>query len=194
MKPRAFRLTEAEAAELQTAFQHCQDAKAKTRYQAVRLYGNGYAVEQIQDICGCIPRNLSNWVRAYRQRGLTTLLDHRLGGDRARLRHNQIEAVQSQLHRYTPAQSLGRDNCLGDGQFWTVPDLARLLEYGYGVAYESLTSYRTLLQKCGLSYQRPAKQYKSHSEVKIMDFEEALEKKTGGPRPGRAESGPPGRR
>jgi len=27
------------------------------------------------------------------------------------------------------------------------------------------------------SYQRPAKQYKSHSQVKLMEFEEALEKK-----------------
>lgn len=175
MKPRSLRLTAAEACELQTAYQHCQDAKAKTRYQAVRLYGTGYAVAQISDICGCTPRNLSNWTRAYRQRGLTALLDHRLGGNRARLKPEQIEAVQNQLHRYSPAQLLGRDHYIGDGQFWTAPDLARLLERDWDVVYESQTSYRTLLQKCGLSYQRPAKQYKSHSEAKLMDFEEALE-------------------
>ncbi len=55
--------------------------------------------------------------------------------------------------------------------------MARLLERDYGVTYQSQTSYRTLLQKCGLSYQRPAKQYKSHSEAKVMDFEEHLKKK-----------------
>lgn len=185
MKPRTFRLTEGEARELQMAYQYCQDAKAKTRYQAVRLYGTGYTVAQIVDICGCAPRNLSNWVRAYRQRGLTALLDHRQGGNHARLTPEQIEAVQNQLHRYTPAGLLGRDHCLSDGQFWTVPDLARLLKRDMGVVYESQTSYRTLLQKCGLSYQRPAKQYKSHSEFKLMDFEEALEKKIRGHCPGR---------
>ena len=61
MKPRLFCLTEAEAQEFQTAYQHCQDARAKTRYQAVRLYGTGYTTALIQDICGCTPRTLSNW-------------------------------------------------------------------------------------------------------------------------------------
>lgn len=180
MKPRLFCLAEGEVQELQIAYQHCQDAPAKIRYQAVRLYGTGYTTALIQDICGCTPRTLSNWVRAYQQRGLTALLDHRLGGNRAKLEPAQIEAVQNQLHRYTPAQLFGQDAC--GGQFWTIADLARLLERDYGVNYQSCTSYQTLLQKCGLSYQRPAKQYKSHSETKLMDFEEALEKKTDGRR------------
>ncbi len=193
MKPRSLCLTEREANELQSAFLHSQDTNAKTRYQAVRLYGTGYAVKQILDICGCNNRTLLHWTRTYRERGLTALLDHRLGGNRARLKPEQIEAVQNQLHRYTPAGLLGRDHCVGDGQFWTIADVARLLERDYGVLYQSRTSYQTLLQKCGLSYQRPAKQYKSHSEVKLMDFEERLEKKTGGHRPGRAGHGHSGR-
>jgi transposase len=186
MRPRAFCLTDQEARELQDAYQHCQDAQDKTRYQAVRLYGTGYGVGQIIDICGCSRTSLMEWASAYRQNGLTSLLDHRQGGNRARLTPEQIEAVQTQLHRYTPAQLLSRDHCVGDGQFWTVPDVAGLLERDYGVLYQSRTSYRTLLQKCGLSYQRPAKQYKSHSETRLMDFEERLEKKTGGRRSGRA--------
>ena len=163
MKPRSFCLTEGKAQQLQTAYQHCQDAPAKARYQAVRLYGTGYTTALIQDICGCTPCTLSNWVRAYQQRGLTALLDHRLGGNRACLTPEQIEAVQTKLHRYTPAGLLGRDHCVGEGQFWTVPDVARLLQRDFGVIYASKTSYRTLMQKCELSYQCPAKQYKSHS-------------------------------
>lgn len=194
MRPRAFCLTDREARELQDAYQHCQDAQDKTRYQAVRLYGSGYGVGQILDICGCSRTSLMEWAAAYRQHGLTALLDHRLGGNRARLRPDQVKAVQTKLHRYTPAQLLGRDDCVGGGEFWTVPDLARLLERDFGVLYDSPTSYRTLLQKCGLSYQRPAKQYKSHSEAKLMDFEERLEKKTDGPRPERTADGRPGRR
>jgi transposase len=193
MKSRTLCLTEGQAHELQAAFLHCRDAADKIRYQAVRLYGTGYPVAQITDVCGCSRRTLLHWTRAYQQRGLTALLDHRQGGNRARLTPEQIEAVQNQLHRFTPAQLLGRGHCAGDGQFWTVPDLARLVERDYGVVYESQTSYRTLLQKCGLSYQRPAKQYKSHSEVRLMDFEEALEKKTDGHCPGRTGHSHPGR-
>ena len=66
---------------------------------------------------------------------------------------------------------------MGQGQFWTIPDLATLLKRDYEVVYQSKTSYYTLLAKCGFSSQRPAKQYKSHSDFKVMDFEEALEKK-----------------
>lgn len=182
MRPRTFRLNEDEAQQLLAAYQHCQEAAAKIRYQAVRLYGTGYGVPQITDICACHPTTLMDWVRTYRERGLTALLDHRHGGNRARLTPEQIETVQNRLHGYTPAALLGRDHCVGDGQFWNVPDLARLLKRDFGVTYQSQTSYRTLLQKCGLSYQRPAKQYKSHSTAKLMDFEEALEKKIGGHR------------
>lgn len=178
MSTRKFGLTDEEANRLQAAYLHCNNADTKIRYQATRLYGTGYKVEQIIDICGCSRRSLVNWIRAYKERGLTSLVDHRLGGNHARLKAEQIEAVQNQLHRYPPAQLLGRDACVGDGQFWTVADLAQLLQRDYGVSYQSSTSYRTLLGKCDFSYQRPAKQYKSHSEVKLMEFEEALEKKT----------------
>ena len=176
MRTRTFRLTEQEANELQAAYLHCRNAETKIRYQAVRLYGLGYALAQIKDICACSTSSLMQWNRAYRQRGPTALLDHRLGGNRARLRPEQIEAIQNQLHRYTPAQLLGRDACLSDGQFWTVGDLAQLVERDYGVSFQSPTSYRSLLKKCDFSHQRPAKQYKSHSDFKVMAFEEALEK------------------
>src|SRR5438094_964615 len=124
MRTRPFRLSDEQANALQAAYLHCRDADTKTRYQAVRLYGLGYPVEQICDICACTSRSLLRWCRAYREGGLAALLDHRQGGNRARLRPEQIEAVQNQLHRYTPAQLLGRDACTGDGQFWSVGDLA----------------------------------------------------------------------
>lgn len=177
MRTRTFRLTEAESSQLHAAYLHTQDANTKTRFQAVRLYGLGYSVAEILDICGGSHSRLLEWTRAYRQQGLPALLDHRQGGNRARLKPEQIETLQNQLHQYTPTQLLGRDKCVGQGAFWTVADLAHLVEREYAVVYQSPVSYYTLLAKCGLSYQRPAKQYKSHSDVKVMDFEENLEKK-----------------
>ena len=177
MSTRAFCLTEEQANELHAAFLQCRNADTKTRYQAVRLYGIGYAVAKIKDICGCSTTSLMEWCRAYRQYDLSALVDHRLGGNRARLKPHQIETIMNQLHTYTPAQLLGRDHCSADGQFWSIAELAKLLKRDYGVTYQSDTSYRTLLAKCDFSYQRPAKQYKSHSDVKVMDFEEDLEKK-----------------
>ena len=176
MRPRGFRLGEPEANQLQAAYLHARDAATKIRYQAVRLYGTNYPVASIGDICACSRTSLMEWVRAYRKRGLSALVDQRRGGNRARLQSQQLQVIQNQLHRYTPAQLLGKDVCVGDGQFWTVPDLAALLERDYALTYQSPTSYRNLLAKCGFSYQRPAKQYKSHSDFKRMQFEELLEK------------------
>jgi transposase len=167
MRTRTFRLTEAEANELHAANLHMPDADTKTRFQAVRLYGLGYTVAQILDICGGSHSRLLEWTRAYRQNGLTALLDHRKGGNHAKLKPAQLETLHNQLQCYTPAQLLGRDQCVGEGQFWTVPDLARLVLREHGVRYQSTTSYYTLLDKCGLSRQCPAKQYKSHSDVKV---------------------------
>lgn len=177
MSKRIFRLTQEQANELHAAYMHCRNADTKTRYQAVRLYGLGYAVPQIKDICGCSTTSLMEWCRAYRQHDLSALLDHRKGGNHARLKPAQREAIHKQLHTYTPAQLLGNEKKTADGQFWNIADLAVLLARDYGVVYQSPTSLRTLLHRCDLSYQRPAKQYKSHNEEKVMAFEETLEKK-----------------
>ena len=100
MSQRTFHLNPAEIAELQVAYHQCTHARTKIRFQAVRLYGTGYSVEQIQDICSCVRSSLLEWVAVYRDRGITALLDHRCGGNRARLTPPQREAVQKQLHTY----------------------------------------------------------------------------------------------
>ena len=177
MTTRKFSLTEAEANALQAAYLHMQNVDTKTRFQAVRLFGLGYVVEEILSICGGSQSSLYEWVRLYQQSGLTALLDHRKGGNYAKLQPDQIEAIHTQLQTYTPAQLLGGEACRGLGQFWTRGDLALLVERDYGVVYQSPTSYYCLLAKCGLSLQYPDKQFKSHNAIKLMEFEESLEKK-----------------
>jgi transposase len=176
MGTRTFKLNKTEVAELQCAYQNSQDGATRTRYQAVRLYGVGYPVAEIMDICGCSQRSLQEWCQRYRAEGLSGLLDHRVGGNRARLLAMEVEELSQLLHCYTPGQLLGPERSSGDGQYWSIPDLQQVVEQRYGVRYQSLTSYRTLFARCEFSYQRATKQYKSRNEVKVMDFEEALEK------------------
>jgi transposase-like protein len=85
MSTRKFVLTESEALALNAAYLHMQTADTKIRFQAVRLYGLGYAVSEILDICGASHSSLSAWVRLYQHSGLTALLDHRKGGNHAKL-------------------------------------------------------------------------------------------------------------
>lgn len=167
-------LTADQVTELQVAYDRCSEGNDKIRFLAVRLYGTGMATAEILSIVGCSRSSLMNWHRTYQAMGIAGLIDQRAGGNSAKLAPHQVEHVADQLARYTPEQLLGGDAV--SAQFWSVADLARLLERDYGVVYGSPTSYRTLLKRCGLSRQKPAKQYKSRSELKVSSFEELLEK------------------
>lgn len=176
MAKRKFTLTKSERKELLQAFRSCKDAATRTRYQAVRLYGEGYPVDEIMQITGCSRTSLMEWCRAYRDDHSQGLVDKRIGGNRAKLSKLQIEALQQMLHQYTPKGRLGPKASTANGQFWSVEDLALIVREQYGVAYQSRTSYTQLLHLCGLSYQKTEKVFKSRREIKVADFEEQLEK------------------
>jgi transposase len=176
MAKRKFVLTEAERKELLQAYRNCKDAATRTRYQAVRLYGEGYPVEEIMQITGCSRTSLMEWCRAYRADRSQGLVDKRLGGNRAKLSKLQIEALQQMLHQYTPKERLGSKAGTANGQFWSVEDLALVVREQYGVGYQSRTSYSQLLHLCGFSYQKTEKVFKSRRETQVADFEEQLEK------------------
>jgi len=104
------------------------------------------------------------------------LVDHRTGGNRAKLSRLQVEELQQKLHQYTPKELFGANASTVDGQFWTVADLVHVVREQYGVEYKSHTSYTNLLSLCGFSYQKTEKIFKSRSQTKVADFEEQLEK------------------
>jgi transposase len=176
MAKRKFILTKAEQKELLQAYRLCKDASTRTRYQAVRLYGEGYPEAEIEQITGCSRTSLMEWCRAYRADPLQGLVDHRAGGNSAKLNKWQIEELQAKLHQYTPQEVFGAKVSTVDGQFWTVDDLIRVVGDQYGVEYKSRTSYSSLLRVCGFSYQKTEKIFKSRSQTKVADFEEQLEK------------------
>jgi len=176
MAKRKFSLTETEWKELLQAYRTCKNAATRTRYQAVRLYGEGYPVEEIMQITGCSRTSLMEWCRAYREDHSQGLVDKRAGGNRAKLSKLQIESLQEILHQYTPKERLGPRAGTVNGQFWSVEDLALVVREQYGVKYQSRTSYSQLLHLCGFSYQKTEKVFKSRSQIKVADFEEQLEK------------------
>lgn len=176
MLKRQFVLTDAQVAELRQAYRQTKDGPARTRYQAVRLYGTGYAVPHVQAITGCSRTSLLDWCRLYRTRGRHGLVDRRVGGNRAKLTPTQRQAVCAKLHQYTPRQLFGPDTATPDGRFWTSADVKRAVFQWFGVRWDSHTSYLTLLTECQFSYQRTQKSFKSRREVEVMAFEERLEK------------------
>jgi transposase len=176
MAKRKFTLTQAEQKELLQAYRASKDAATRIRFQAVRLYGEGYPEKEIEQITGCSRTSLMEWCRTYREDHAQGLVDKRAGGNRAKLSRLQIEELQQILHQYTPKERLGPKASTADGQFWSVEDLALIVREKQGVEYQSRTSYSCLLRLCGFSYQKTEKVFKSRSETKVADFEEQLEK------------------
>ena len=177
MAKRQFQLNESEERDLQLAYENCKSGPARTRLQAVRLYGTGYATKEIEIITGVERRLLLRWCAKYRRGGVTVLYDQRKGGNHRLLTPTQVAQVRAKLHQYRPVDVLGGGQvATADGLHWTVPNLRQALAMWQGVTYKSDTAYRTLLMRCGFSFQRAGKQYRSRSESKRMDFEEQLEK------------------
>jgi transposase len=174
MAKRKFSLSTEEQKELLRAYRTCKDADTRTRYQAVRLYGTGLPEAEIEQITGCSRTSLLEWCRAYRADPSQGLVDKRVGGNRAKLSSLQVEELQQRLHQYTPKERLGSKAT--DGQFWSVADLALVVQERYGIEYQSRTSYIRLLHVCGFSYQKTEKVFKSRSTTKVAEFEEQLEK------------------
>jgi transposase len=176
MAKRNFQINEQQEVELRQAFEQTRDGPTRTRYQAVRLYGLGYKVGDIQAITGCTRSSLMNWVRDYRQVGVAALVDHRQGGNRAKLTAEQIRQVSQRLREYTPRDLLGAETQTSSGQHWTVEDLARAVDQWFGVTWDSRTSYHTVFKQCQFTYQRTEKVFKSRRERDVAEFEARLEK------------------
>lgn len=174
---RKFQLTEQQIQELKAAFSKSTEGAMRTRLQAVRLYGSGYPVENITEITGRPRRSLLRWCQQYRRHGIGGLEDQRRGGNRALLNEAQLADVADKLRQYRPVDTLGPDDiATASGQHWTVPDLKQALQQWHGVVFQSDSSYRQLFQRCGFSYQRSAKVFRSRSAEQVANFQEQLEK------------------
>jgi transposase len=143
--------------------------------QAVRLYGFGYTVADIHTITGLSRSRLLQCCAAYAQDGIAALHDHRAGGNCRKLTRDQVADLTDKLHQYTPRSLFGPEAATaGDG--WTLPDLRRAIQHWYGVTYQSDTSYRSLFRRCGFSYQRPARVFRSRRPQAVLDFDDQIEK------------------
>jgi transposase len=97
----------------------------------------------------------------------------------SQLTEAQRAELRERLHQYRPDQVLAASQLHSSGQFWTVVDLKNVVQHWYGVAYADMGSYRRLLHRCGFSYQRAERIYKSRPGAQVVaDFEAELEKKS----------------
>ena len=175
MAKRAFALSEEAVEEIRQRESATREAGELRRLQGVRMYGTGHALRAIQDLIGCGESSLREWVGKYQQGGVTALVAgyQRRARNASKLTVAQEAELRERLHEYRPDELLSEA-----GRFWTVGDLQIVVERWYNVRYKDAGSYVNLLHRCGFSYQRAEKAYKSRPrEAEIAAFEAELEKK-----------------
>jgi transposase len=178
MARRSFELNEQERGELRGAYDSAKDTRFQQRVQAVRLYGEGWAVDDIQAIVGCSERSLLRWCERYRQDGVAGLASGWRGGNNARLSPTQRAELIAKVQHYPPDQLLPTEVRVSRGAFWTVSDLRIGIQRWYGITWRSHNSYRAVLAQAGLRLQRTENTYRSRpDDLTVADFEARLEKK-----------------
>lgn len=178
MAKRQFQLSETEAQQFRRAEQQTRDVHELKRLQAVRLYGSGRPTPEIVSMVGCGESTVRQWAQYYRARGIEALRSHWDGQNANKLTAAQRAELKERLQHTRPDQALAPAGRLSQGQFWTVSDLRLVVEHWYGVVYQDEGSYRNLFHRCGFSYQRTERVYKSRpSAADGVAFEAELEKK-----------------
>jgi transposase len=178
MAKRHFQLSESQARGLRRAEQDTRNTLALRRLQAVRLYGTGVAMGDIQNIVGASERTVRRWVQQYLEKDLDGLKPGWTGQNANRLTSEQRATIKDRLHSYRPDPVLSPGIRISQGMFWTVSDLQLAVQQWYGVSYQSADSYHHLLAECGFSDHRAERVYRSRpAAVDIAAFEAELEKK-----------------
>jgi transposase len=178
MAKRDFQLTQDQVIELRRAEQNTRSALELRRMQAVRWYGTGVAMGDIQNVVGTSERTGRRWVHRDLEKGVEGLKPGWTGQNANGLTSEQRAAIKERLQTYRPDQILAPDVRVNRGLFWTVSDLRIAVQQWYGVSYQSADSYHHLLAECGFSYQRTERVYRSRpADVDIAAFEAELEKK-----------------
>lgn len=178
MANRQFQLNENEIAQLRQQENQTRDVREMKRLQGVRLYGSGLPISQVMAVTGNGESTIREWVQKYQAGGVAALGWQGSGQNASKVTVGQRSDLAERLHQYRPDEVLAPAVRLSQGRFWTVSDLRLVVEQWYGVVYQDAGSYRQLLHRCGFSYQRAERVYKSRPRAAdLADFEAELEKK-----------------
>ena len=117
---------------------HAQDRRVFQRLSAVLWSDDGRTREEIAELVGVSTRQVGQWFRIFRNKGLAELCTLHYRGDPGRLRPAQIEQLKQQI---------------AQGAFHTAEQVRTWVQDTFDVAYSS-TGIKELLHRIGASYHK----------------------------------------
>ena len=124
--------------EIQQRRRHAQDRRIYQRLSAVLWSDDGRSREEIAELVGVSTRQVGQWLRIFRNKGLAELCTLHYRGDPGKLRPTHIEQLKQQITK---------------GVFHNAEQVRIWIEDTFRVAY-SITGVKELLHRIGASYHK----------------------------------------
>src|SRR3978361_795113 len=135
---KTIRLTPQQRKDIGERRRHAPDRRAFQRLSAVLWSDDGRSREIIADLLGVSTRQVGQWLRIFRNKGLEELCTLHYQGDPGRLGPAQVERLKQEI---------------ATGVFHNAERVRTWVEETWGVAY-SISGLKDLLRRIGASYHK----------------------------------------
>jgi len=132
------RLTDQQRHEIKERRRQTQDRRSYQRLSAVLWIDAGRTREEVAELSGVSTRQVGQWLRIFRNKGLDALCTSHYRGDPGRLRPAQVERLRQEI---------------AQGAFHNADQVRAWIEQQFGVAY-SPSGVKDLLRRIGASYHK----------------------------------------
>src|SRR4051812_45727762 len=135
---KTIRLTPRQQKDISERRRHAQDRRIYQRLSAVLWSDAGRTREKIADLLGVSTRQVGQWLRIFRNKGLNELCTSHYQGDPGRLRPAQVERIKQEIAK---------------GVFRNAEQVRTWVLDTLGVTY-SISGVKDLLRRVGVSYHK----------------------------------------
>ena len=135
---KTIQLTPQQRKDISERRRHAQDRRIYQRLSAVLWSDDGRTREEIAELLGVSTRQVGQWLRIFRNKGLDDLCTLHYQGDPGRLGPAQVERLKQEI---------------ATGVFHNAEQIRTWIEETFGVAY-SPSGVKDLLRRIGVSYHK----------------------------------------
>src|SRR5688500_16817574 len=135
---KTIRLTPQQRHDIGERRRHAPDRRIYQRLSAVLWSDQGRTREEITDLLGVSTRQVGQWLRIFRNKGLDELCTLHCQGDPGRLRPAQVDQLKREI---------------ASAAFHNAEQVRTWVEATFGVAY-SISGLKDLLRRVGASYHK----------------------------------------
>jgi transposase len=138
------------------------DALEKRRFQAIRLFEQGWNQSEIARQVKVVRQTVARWVQQYRAQGRRALRKAGRAGRKPRL-------SEKQRHQLKKLLLVGPERLGYETPLWTCPRVAHLIEQEFGIRYHEGHVWKVLV-RLGWSPQWPVGRARERNEVQIQHW------------------------